>query len=175
MCAYRAWTLTASSVIFGLAAAAGPLSADDIRLERQAVPRDICIEKARAYSCLQTTGSGLSKWVLLSGVSTVQNKLASVDVSTVIPPREAPLETLGAQPETLGSGAASRQFSAHVPDNGRKNILDARGIEHPKGMFRQKTSKAGSTCWCPSKPFWRRPAFQRRIWRATSAFAWIWG
>ncbi len=151
MCAYRAWILTASSVIFGIAAAAGPLSADDIRLERQAVPRDICLEKARAYSCLQTTGSGLSKWVLLSGVSTVQNKLASVDVSTVIPPREAPLETLGAQPETLGSGAASRQFSAHVPDNGRKNILDVRGIEHPERYVSPRDLQSGVNVLVPVK------------------------
>ena len=151
MCAFRAWILTASSLLFGIAALAGPLSADDIRLERQAVPRDICLEKTRAYSCLQSSGSGLSRWILLNGVSTVQNKLASVDISTVIPPCEAPLETLGTHPEPLGAGVASRRFSAHFPDNGHKNILDVRGTERPERYVAPSDLQSGVNVLAPFK------------------------
>ncbi len=151
MFAFRVWILIAGSVLFGLAAAAGPLTAEDVRQEKQVISKESCFEKAQIYPSLQSTGSALAQWVLLSGTSTIQNKLSAVDRSTVIIPRDEHFETLGTKLQSFGDGVSSRQFCTHFPENGYRNILNAKGTLNPERYLSQNDLAAGVNVLIPLK------------------------
>jgi hypothetical protein len=143
MFAFRVWILIASSALLGLAAAAGPLTAEDVRQEKQAISQEICFEKAHIYPSLQATGSALARWVLLSGTSTIQNKLSAVDSSTVVFPREERFGTLGSKLQSFSDGVSCRRFYTHFPENGYRNVLDAKGTPNPERYLPQSDLAAG--------------------------------
>jgi hypothetical protein len=148
---YCALTLTAISMLVSVAAAAGPLSTEDVRLERQSIPPEVCQEKARAFAQLRVSGSDLAKWVLVSGTSTIQNKLYAADASVIIPTRETPSDQLGSEKFNFGIEVSRRNFSAHYPGNGLKNIIDAKGVPHPELFVSPTDLQTGVNLLVPFK------------------------
>lgn len=150
MCGYCALTLTVSTLV-SVAAAAGPISAEDVRQERQGIPMDVCQEKARAFAQLQVSGSDLAKWVLSSGTSTIQNELSAADTSVIIPTRETAFDRLGVKQSNLRIEVSRRTFLAHYPGNGLKTILDTKGVPHPEVFIASEDLQAGVTLLVPFK------------------------
>jgi hypothetical protein len=142
MYASRVSILVVASLAASFLAQAGPVSSEDVRQERSCVDVGACQEKVRAISQLRFSG-GLWKWVILSGSSGVQNKLAAIDLTLSTFPWNEPIEQLGGRQIAFALEVKARKFLAHHPANGKANRIDTAGRPHPEVYLTAEELKSG--------------------------------
>ena len=141
----------ACSLFLTIAAKANPLTPEDVRAEREQIPKQIAQEKAQAAELFRASQNGPLLKRVTSGVSVVENKLQQTDIVTRRTNDDIKADILGARQITLYARAEARTFLSHRPTNSLPLYLDSSARKNPETYLRSEALQSGVNILVPWK------------------------
>ncbi len=145
--AYRTLSLIACSV--ALATAAGPITPEDVRVEREIIPKVLAQEKAEAAEIFRASLQPLLYRRAMAGISRVEDKLS--DVLTNAVPHEADFKfiPLGDKKVSLQAEVKRKSYTTHRPANGLPTYLDTKSRRAPEAYLNPEVLAGGVNILTP--------------------------
>jgi hypothetical protein len=144
-------TSIACSLLLPTAADANPLTPEDVRAERKQIPREIAQEKAHAAELFRASRNTPLLKRVTSGVSIVENKLGSADMTIRRKIEETEAGVLGEKQFTLYARTEGRTYSGHHPTNSLPLYLDPSGRKKPETYLPSDELQRGVNILVPWK------------------------
>ena len=144
-------TSIACSLLLTAAADANPLTPEDVRAEREQIPREIAQEKAHAAELFRASRNVPLLKRVTSGVSIVENKLTGADITTRRKIEETAAGVLGERQFTLYARTEGRTYSAHHPTNSLPLYLDPNRRKKPETYLPPEQLQRGVNILVPWK------------------------
>lgn len=144
-------TLMSIACSLTIAAKANPLTAEDVRAEREQIPKPIAQEKAQAAELFRASQNAPLLKRVTSGISVVEDKLQQTDIVTCHTNDEIKADILGGKQLTLYARSEARTFSSHRPTNSLPLYLDASGRKKPETYLRPEELQGGVNILVPWK------------------------
>lgn len=141
----------AYSLFLTIAAKANPLTPEDVRAEREQIPKQIAQEKAQAAELFRASQNASLLKRVTPGVSVVENKLQQTDIVTRHTNDDIKADALGEKQLTLYAGVEARTFSSHHPTNSLPLYLDASGRKNPETYLWPEELQSGVNVLVPWK------------------------
>lgn len=140
-------SLIASSL--ALAVAAAPVTPEDIRAEREMIPKALAQEKAEAAEIFRASQQPLLCQRALAGISRIEDKLSSV--ATNAAPHEADLKLipLGDKRVSLQAEVKKKVFTTRHPANRLPTYLDTKNRRTPEAYLSPEMLAAGVNILTP--------------------------
>jgi hypothetical protein len=146
--AYRTLSLIGCSLTLSAVAAAGPLTAADVRTERDAIPRYLAQEKAEAIEMFGASQQALLRDRAMSGISRIENKLQSGATNVVVEPN-ALLLPLGEKKLVLHADVVKKSYTAYRPSNGKPLYVNTKGLRAPETYVAPEFLRTGVNILIP--------------------------
>ncbi len=128
--AYRTLSLIGCSL--ALAAAAGTISPEDIRAEREIISQTLAREKAEAAEIFRASQQPLLYRRAMAGISRIEDKLSDVSTNAVPPEPDFKFIPLGDKKVPLQAEVKRKSYSTHHPTNGLATYLDTKRRRSPE-------------------------------------------
>lgn len=140
-------SLIASSL--ALAVAAAPVTPEDIRAEREMIPKALAQEKAEATEIFRASQQPLLCQRALAGISRIEDKLSSV--ATNAAPYEADLKLIPLRDKrvSLQAEVKKKVFTTRHPVNGLPTFLDTKNRRTPEAYLSPEVLAAGVNILTP--------------------------
>lgn len=145
--AYRTLSLIGCSL--ALAAAAGPITPEDIRAEREIFPKALAQEKAEAIEIFRASQQPLLYCRAIAGISRIEGKLANTPTNTAPDTLDLKLLHLGDKRVPLHAEMKRKSYTTHHPANGLPTYLDAKSRRSPEAYLNSNVLAAGANILSP--------------------------
>ena len=144
--AYRTWSLIGCSLT--LSVAAGPVTVEDVRAERQSIPRALARDKVEAIEVFRASHQPLLWQRAVCGISCIENKLQTVQTNAAAGP--SPLQVLlGDRRLTPHADVLVRTYTACQPANGMPVYVNRTSRRAPETYVAPEILKAGVNILTP--------------------------
>ncbi len=144
--AYRTLSLIGCSL--ALSVAAGPVTVEDVRAERQSIPRALAREKAEAIEIFRASRQPLPWQRAMCGIARVENKLQGVQTNAAADPGDLQV-SLGDRKLTRHADVLKRTYTACRPANGMPVYVDRTSRPAPETYIPPEILKAGVNLLIP--------------------------
>ena len=145
--AYRTLSLIGCSL--ALAAAAGPITPEDIRAERGIIPKALAQEKAEAIEIFRASQQPLLCRRAIAGISRIEHKLENTATNTAPDTLDIKLLPLGDKRIPLHAEVKKKSYTTHRPANGLPTYLDAKRGRSPEAYLSPEVLAAGANILKP--------------------------
>jgi hypothetical protein len=145
--AYRTLSLIACSL--ALDVLAGPITPEDVRAEREILPKALAQEKAEALEIFQASQQPLLCRRAMAGISRIEDKLAATAANAASRERDLKLTPLGNTPAPLQAEVNKKTYTTHRPTNGMSAYLDSTGRRSPETYLSPEALAAGANILAP--------------------------
>lgn len=145
--AYRTLSLIGFSL--ALTAAAGPITSDDVRVERGIIPKALAQEKVEAVEILRASQQPLLCRRAIAGISRIENKLANTATNAASRAADVKLVPLGNKRVSLQAEVKKEGYTTHRPANGLPTYLDRNGRRSPEDYLNPDVLKGGANILTP--------------------------
>ena len=145
--AYRMWSLIGCSLT--LSVAAGPVTVEDVRAERQSIPRALARDKVEAIEIFRASHQPLL-WqrAVCGGLSCIENKLQAIQTNAAAGP-STPQVLLGDRKLTPRADVLERTYTACQPANGLPVYVDRTSRRAPETYVAPEILKSGVNILIP--------------------------
>ncbi|MBE0541692.1 MAG: hypothetical protein IH623_09940 [Verrucomicrobia bacterium] len=145
--AYRTLSLIGFSL--ALTAAAGPITSDDVRVERGIIPKALAQEKVEAVEILRASQQPLLCRRAIAGISRIENKLANTATNAASRAADVKLVLLGNKRVSLQAEVKKEGYTTYRPANGLPTYLDRNGRRSPEDYLNPDVLKGGANILTP--------------------------
>jgi hypothetical protein len=145
--AYRTLSLIACSA--ALAAAAGPIAPEDIRAEREMIPKTLAQEKAEAAEIFRVSQQPLLYRRAMAGISRIEDKLANSPTNASLETPDLKLLPLSDKKVPLQAEVKGKSYATHRPANGLPTYLDTKNRRSPEAYLRPEALAGGVNILTP--------------------------
>ena len=144
--AYRTWSLIGCSLT--LSVAAGPVTVEEVRAERESIPRALARDKVEAIEIFRASHQPLLWQRAVCGLSCIENKLQAVQTNAAAEP-SATQVLLGDRKLTPHADVLERTYTACQPANGMPVYVDRTRRRAPETYVAPEILKAGVNILIP--------------------------
>lgn len=145
--AYRMLSLIASSL--SLAVAAGPVTPEDVRAERETIPKALAQEKAEAAEIFRASQQPLLCRRALAGISRIEAKLPNIATDAALQEADLKFIPLGDKRVPLHAEVKKKVFTTRHPANGLPTYLDTKNRRTPEAYLSPEVLAAGVNILTP--------------------------
>jgi len=142
-------TLSLIGCSLALAAAAGPITPEDIRAERGIIPKALAQEKAEAMEIFRASQQPLLYRRATAGISRIEDKLANTATNEAPDTPDLELLSLGDKGSPLRAEVNKKSYTTHRPANGLPTYLDAKHRRSPEMYLSPEALAAGANILTP--------------------------
>jgi len=131
-----------------LSVAAVPVTVEDVRAERESIPRSLAREKVEAIEIFRASGQPLLWQRAMCGISCIENKLQGTPTNAAAE-SSAPQVPLGDRKLTLHADVLKKTYTACRPANGMPLYVDRNSRRAPETYIDPEILRAGVNILIP--------------------------
>ncbi len=145
--AFRTLSLIACSLALNVLA--GPITPEDIRAEREIVPKALAQEKAEAVEIFRASQQLLLCRRAMAGISRIEDKLTHTTTNAAASSANLKLIPLGNKRFPTQTEVRKKSYTTHQPVNGLPTYLDSSGRRSPETYLNPEVLAGGVNILTP--------------------------